>query len=89
MKQEDPAQLWSVCLSELRGMMPAQTFATWFERTRGHNVTPEKFTIEVPNPFSGERMLKRFHDKISQVVTTQLGRQVVIDYHIFEGNSQI
>lgn len=89
MKQEDPAQLWSVCLSELRGMMPAQTFATWFERTRGHDVTPEKFTIEVPNPFSGERMLKRFHDKISQVVTTQLGRQVVIDYHIFEGNSQI
>ncbi len=89
MKQEDPAQLWSVCLSELRGMMPAQTFATWFERTRGHDVTPDKFTIEVPNPFSGERMLKRFHDKISQVVTTQLGRQVVIDYHIFEGNSQI
>ncbi|MDE2825329.1 MAG: chromosomal replication initiator protein DnaA [Gemmatimonadota bacterium] len=89
MKQEDPAQLWSVCLSELRGMMPAQTFATWFERTKGHDVTPEKFTIEVPNPFSGERMLKRFHDKISQVVTTQLGRQVVIDYHIFEGNSQI
>ena len=89
MKQEDPAQLWSVCLSELRGMMPAQTFATWFERTRGHDVTPDKFTIEVPNPFSGERMLKRFHDKISQVVTTQLGRQVVIDYHIFEGSSQI
>ncbi|MYJ89228.1 MAG: chromosomal replication initiator protein DnaA [Gemmatimonadetes bacterium] len=89
MKQEDPAQLWSVCLSELRGMMPAQTFATWFERTKGHDVTPDKFTIEVPNPFSGERMLKRFHDKISQVVTTQLGRQVVIDYHIFEGNSQI
>lgn len=89
MKQEDPAQLWSVCLSELRGMMPAQTFATWFERTRGHDVTPDKFTIEVPNPFSGERMLKRFHDKISQVVTTQLGRQVAIDYHIFEGNSQI
>ena len=69
--------------------MPAQTFATWFERTKGHDVTPDKFTIEVPNPFSGERMLKRFHDKISQVVTTQLGRQVVIDYHIFEGNSQI
>ena len=89
MKQEDPAQLWSVCLSELRGMMPANTFATWFERTKGHDVTPDKFTIEVPNPFSGERMLKRFHDKISQVVTTQLGRKVVIDYHIFEGNSQI
>ena len=89
MKQEDPAQLWSVCLSELRGMIPAQTFATWFERTKGHNVTPETFTIEVPNPFSGERILKRFHDKISQVVTTQLGRQVSIDYHIFEGNTPI
>ena len=71
MKQEDPAQLWAACLSELRNMIPAQTFATWFERTKGHEVTLDTFTIEVPNPFSGERILKRFHDKIRQVVTTQ------------------
>ena len=70
-------------------MIPAQTFATWFERTKGHEVTLDTFTIEVPNPFSGERILKRFHDKIRQVVTTQLGRQVSIDYHIFEGNTPI
>jgi len=89
MKQEDPAQLWSVCLSELKGMIPAPTFATWFERTRGHDVTQDRFTIEVPNPFSGERILKGFHDKISQVVTTHLGRQVSIDYHIFEGNTPL
>ena len=89
MKQEDPAQLWSVCLSELRGMIPPQTYATWFERTKGHDVTPDTFTIEVQNPFAGERILKRYHDMISQVVTTQLGRQVSIDYHIFEGNTPI
>ncbi len=89
MKQEDPAQLWSVCLTELRDMIPAQTFATWFERTKGHDVTPDTFTIEVQNPFAGERILKGFHDKISQVVMTQLGRKVSIDYHIFEGNTPI
>ena len=89
MNQEDAAKLWSICLVELRDMIPAQTFATWFERTKGYRVTPDTFTIEVPNPFSGERILKRFHDKIRQVVTTQLGRQVSIDYHIFEGNTPI
>ena len=87
--QEEPQTIWTECLEIIKGMIPRQTYETWFTRTHGCGVTPDTFTIQVPNQFFADWLEEHHIDRIKHVLLKQLGREVYTLFQIKEDNKPL
>ena len=87
--QEEPKAIWTQCLNIIQGVIPRPTYETWFTRTHGSGVTPDTFTIQVPNQFFADWLEEHHIERIKQALFRQLGREVYIQFQIKEDNKPL
>lgn len=72
--------IWQRVLEELQEQLSRPTFETWIKPARPTDLSEQTLTISTPNPFARNWLQKHYLGTITQVVATQLGRAVDIQF---------
>ena len=86
---EDPEQIWSQCLDVIQKMVRGQTFDTWFKPTKGVLLSPDTFTIQVPNQFFEDWIEEHHLPIIKQVLSQKFGIDLSVAFSIAEHQQKI
>jgi chromosomal replication initiator protein len=70
------SDLWTRCLETIRDETEHQSYQTWFEPTRGVELTDDAMKIEVPNRFFADWLEEHYMGLVRRAVEENAGRQL-------------
>ncbi len=76
------ADLWVRCLETIREETESQSFRTWFEPTRGVEVTDDSLKIEVPNRFFADWLDEHYTGLIRRAIRDHAGEELSPDFQV-------
>lgn len=82
-------QVWQAVLGNLELTLSKANFTTWFKNTSILQQTDEKITIGVPNAFTKEWFLNKYHQDILRAIRTINPQIKSIEYQITGANPKI
>ena len=75
-------EFWQGILGQLEVELPSHVYKTWLSNTRGHTLTDDSLTIEVPSPFIAECLEKKMYQIIHRTVERVNSRSLDIHFQI-------
>ena len=70
------SDLWTRCLETIREETEHQSYQTWFEPTRGVELTDDAVRIEVPNRFFADWLEEHYMGLVKRAVEENAGREL-------------
>ncbi len=70
------SDLWTRCLETIRDETEHQSYQTWFEPTRGVELTDDAVKIEVPNRFFADWLEEHYMALVRRAVEENAGREL-------------
>jgi chromosomal replication initiator protein len=70
------SDLWTRCLETIRDETEHQSYQTWFEPTRGVELTDDAMKIEVPNRFFADWLEEHYMGLVRRAVEENAGREL-------------
>jgi chromosomal replication initiator protein len=70
------SDLWTRCLETIREETEHQSYQTWFEPTRGVELTDDAVRIEVPNRFFADWLEEHYMGLVRRAVEENAGREL-------------
>ncbi len=77
--------LWSEVSGRLRGALNDTTYGTWFGEAWGHELTPERFVLRVPNDFTRNWIEGHFLGLISAAIRDVTGTERPVELRVADG----
>ena len=71
------SDLWTRCLETIREETEHQSYQTWFEPTRGVELTDDAVRIEVPNRFFADWLEEHYMGLVRRAVEESAGKQLM------------
>lgn len=78
----DADSVWRECLEQIKPLVPAMTFNTWFLPIKPIALKGDSLTIQLPNNFFYDWIAERYNSHINKSVKDVLGENGLIDYVI-------
>lgn len=75
-------QLWYAALTELRSIVPASSFQTWFKNTAIAAFQSNTVVIAVPTTFAQEWLEKRYGRQVAETLHNVLGYRVDVRFEV-------
>jgi chromosomal replication initiator protein len=76
------SDLWTRCLATIREETEHQSYQTWFEPTRGVELTDDAVKIEVPNRFFADWLEEHYMGLIARALKENAGKEVAPVFQI-------
>jgi chromosomal replication initiator protein len=76
------SDLWSRCLETIREETESQSYQTWFEPTRGVEVTDDTLKIEVPNRFFADWLEEHYTGLIRRALSEHAGTDLEPEFQV-------
>jgi len=76
------ADLWSRCLETIREETESQSYQTWFEPTRGLELTDESLKVEVPNRFFADWLEEHYKGLIMRALEDHAGTAIEPEFQV-------
>lgn len=76
------SDLWARCLETIREETESQSYQTWFDPTRGVEVTDDTLRIEVPNRFFADWLEEHYTGLIRRALREHAGSDLEPDFHV-------
>jgi chromosomal replication initiator protein len=73
---------WTECLGLIRDNVQDNSFALWFQTTKGLRLENQTLTVSIPNQFFLDKIRNGYRDLISRAVSQVLGEETRLDFHI-------
>lgn len=68
--------LWQEAIEKIKGQLPSQAYETWFGPTRAVSAADSELTLEVPNPFFRDWLVKHYSELIQKILLELCGKKV-------------
>ncbi|MBD3349540.1 MAG: chromosomal replication initiator protein DnaA [Candidatus Eisenbacteria bacterium] len=76
------SDLWSRCLDTIRDETESQSYQTWFEPTRGLELTDESLKIQVPNRFFADWLEEHYKGLICRALEEHAGESIEPEFQV-------
>ncbi len=79
---ENNEELWVSCLSEIRSMINRQSFATWFENTKGISAEGDNLVVEIRDHFTADWLEQHHLEMMFDIISKKFGDSYKLTFAI-------